>query len=656
MEIKNFFAQDASGNVIPGAQVDVFFPGTTSRVTTLQNAEGGAKANPFFADVKGLIQFAAPNGSYDLKVTTGTTSYTLRTQCADLTESVAEADAAATAAETARDVAVSTYADLQNTTDPALGAAIAGRGVVTATDAAQVSALPVARALSAQLYSGGRSGSFYWSEADHSADVSGDVLQGVYIAPASDLTGASGSWVRQYDIFQGVKIGWFGGVSDYGLTDNSAAIQAAYDFVAGGMRPRTVNWDGKYGFGTTIIKPGSCTTRGNPTDALGSDGPAPSTMAWIGGADPMFYTEGSRTRFFDLGVINKGLATDWIYYAPGAILPVWDNIHFLLPFVENRFSRSVIYSDGHRLGYGKMSRMNAGGSIAPKFIFVDGGETVISNRITTFSITDSVIGASSGLEMTLFYIKNQGIETLNIENNSFNTNSADSNLLIVDTTDTPISDVIFNLNFNGNEIDHIGTDPARRKFKLANVRNVNFNNNEVSAGGQMLHLGDLINSSVTSHDGNSIRSLSGAVWNTDATSKVCPGANRWGVSGTVQPTVSSPSATTGRFIKSENATAATLDFSVYNESGHNVREIDVNVAGAISIRALVAQVTAGTVVTVVHRNVSGGAIAAPSFFPSHFATYGAGVAPANGFSRSYTFYHNGVKFVEVSRTSGDVAN
>ena len=106
MEIKNYFAQDASGNVMPGARVDVFFPNTTSPVGTLQNAEGGAKSNPFFADVKGLIQFAAPNGLYDLKVTSGMTSYTIRIQCADLADSVAEAEAAVTAAQEAADSAI----------------------------------------------------------------------------------------------------------------------------------------------------------------------------------------------------------------------------------------------------------------------------------------------------------------------------------------------------------------------------------------------------------------------------------------------------------------------------------------------------------------------------------------------------------------------
>jgi len=130
MELKNYFAQDDAGNVLPGAECSVFFPDTTERVTTLENANGGPRSNPFFADSRGLIQFAAPNGRYDLQVKSGALSYTIRVQCADLDEAAAAAEAsadaaAASAAEAAS--AVSDFAaDLANTTDPAKGAAIVG--------------------------------------------------------------------------------------------------------------------------------------------------------------------------------------------------------------------------------------------------------------------------------------------------------------------------------------------------------------------------------------------------------------------------------------------------------------------------------------------------------------------------------------------------
>lgn len=237
MEIKNYFAQNAQGDILPGAQVDVFFPGTLTHVPTLQNAEGGAKANPFFADTKGLIQFAAPDGFYDMKVTAGAASYVLRIQCVDLETKVSEAEAFsdaaegfATQAETARDVAVSTYADLQNDTDPAKGAAIVGRGAVTVGSLAELASLPVDKNLSAALIAGGRSGTFYFDSSDLSSAVTDDTEKGVYVAPASDPTGVSGAWVRQYgqsvDTSPTVTDGWFG----VGEGDDSAALVAALKY------------------------------------------------------------------------------------------------------------------------------------------------------------------------------------------------------------------------------------------------------------------------------------------------------------------------------------------------------------------------------------------------------------------------------------------
>ena len=63
----------------------------------------------------------------------------------------------------------------------------------------------------------------------------------------------------------------------------------------------------------------------------------------------------------------------------------------------------------------------------------------------------------------------------------------------------------------------------------------------------------------------------------------------------------------------------------------------------------------GQVFTVQIRNVSGGAIATPTAV-SAFKTAGALVAPANGYSRSYTFMFDGTNWVEISRSSADTPN
>ena len=58
------------------------------------------------------------------------------------------------------------------------------------------------------LSAGGCSGTFIWDGSDLSTEVAADTLQGVYIAPSSDATGASGAWVRNFS--GGVDPKWFG--------------------------------------------------------------------------------------------------------------------------------------------------------------------------------------------------------------------------------------------------------------------------------------------------------------------------------------------------------------------------------------------------------------------------------------------------------------
>lgn len=121
-------------------------------------------------------------------------------------------------------------ADLANTTDTAKGAALVGRASVTVDSIAALADVPVDKKLSAILVSGGRSGTFYFDPSDLSAEVAEDTQQGVYVAPTSDVTGASGAWVRQYgqSVFlqPEVCVTWFGATGD-GSTDDTDACSAA---------------------------------------------------------------------------------------------------------------------------------------------------------------------------------------------------------------------------------------------------------------------------------------------------------------------------------------------------------------------------------------------------------------------------------------------
>ncbi|WJD63099.1 sialate O-acetylesterase [Pseudomonas kurunegalensis] len=105
MELKNYFAQDDQGNILGGATCYLYKRGTESLVNGLQRANGVALDNPFNADATGLIQLAAANGLYDLRVVTETRDYRVRVQFNDVGDTLLAANAAANDAQRARDAA-----------------------------------------------------------------------------------------------------------------------------------------------------------------------------------------------------------------------------------------------------------------------------------------------------------------------------------------------------------------------------------------------------------------------------------------------------------------------------------------------------------------------------------------------------------------------
>lgn len=104
MELKTYFAQDRTGNLIPSASVSIYLTGTTILASGLTNVSGTALANPFTADADGKIQFRAPDGIYDMQVSLGsTTGVKVTFQCVDVEQQLSDANSAADRAEAAAD-------------------------------------------------------------------------------------------------------------------------------------------------------------------------------------------------------------------------------------------------------------------------------------------------------------------------------------------------------------------------------------------------------------------------------------------------------------------------------------------------------------------------------------------------------------------------
>lgn len=99
----------------------------------------------------------------------------------------------------------------------------------------------------------GTEGWFTWDPSDLSTEVAADTQAGIYVAPNSDLTGASGAWVRVRDS-EDFNVRWFGADST-GATDATAAINAAIVALNAAGRGTLHLPRGTYAVSTAITPP-----------------------------------------------------------------------------------------------------------------------------------------------------------------------------------------------------------------------------------------------------------------------------------------------------------------------------------------------------------------------------------------------------------------
>jgi hypothetical protein len=110
---------------------------------------------------------------------------------------------------------------------------VAITGLASVASRTELAARPVIAGSQVALSEAGRSGAFVFDASTAMAErVAADPLQGVYVPPQSDISGASGAWVRQID--GPLNVRWFGARSDF-VTNALPAFNAAHTLIKSGF-------------------------------------------------------------------------------------------------------------------------------------------------------------------------------------------------------------------------------------------------------------------------------------------------------------------------------------------------------------------------------------------------------------------------------------
>ncbi|OBQ59569.1 hypothetical protein A9K72_25490 [Mesorhizobium loti] len=153
---------------------------------------------------------------------------------------------------------------------------------------------------------GGRNGRFVFSSSNLSTPVTADTAQGIYVAPASAPTGASGAWVRQND---GVaNAAWYGLDRSNTAAANTAALTAAMNFVIARIGALRIP-GGDYDLNAISV---NMTVSGQALHVTG-DGAGETNLRWNGTDGIVITTSGPRSwvggsgnavTFHRLGLVN----------------------------------------------------------------------------------------------------------------------------------------------------------------------------------------------------------------------------------------------------------------------------------------------------------------------------------------------------------------
>ena len=451
----------------------------------------------------------------------------------------------------------------------------------------------------------------------------------------------------------------FGAVGD-GTTDDTAALQAWIAYLNADAKNVGELGKGAFAFNTTLelTRTGvgiiGSQLKGRRT---GSTRLA-STLVWTGGADPMFRVATAQHTFAYVGVETNGSATDFLELNSGHIDLVMNNVFFS---GAGLFTRSVIRSNGNRLGYSSFNEVHCSSRTADKFIDIDGqgssgGITPIEFTRCTF-IGSNSSGSTGTNPWTVLHIKDERIEAVSFERCTFISRDG---LIVVDTTDSPITDAIRSLRVENCEFDEFTTSlSSQRMFKLENCHNVSFSNNIITGVTTVTDtaLCSLINSNVSRFESNWLEGLQ-YVFDNDSTSKINGIGINYSDWSSVQGIMLNA---TNWYIDVTQANFAQLDgaYLTPSISGNFICEVTSDTAYGFNLdKSRPQNWEAGQLFYLTIKNTSGGAVSAnPTFSSSTFEVQSSTITtPSDGHQVTILFRFDGTKAIQISQVSPEVDN
>lgn len=456
-----------------------------------------------------------------------------------------------------------------------------------------------------------------------------------------------GCFVRLVDDLS-LYISFFGAINDNGATDNYKPLNQAKisSNIDGG---NVVLGPGGTGFSKTINLDTENTTiigLNNQADQRGSALPS-SYMVWNGGQEPMISSKSSYHKFIGFSVENRGGATSWLELNEGSIGNRYTGLDFVGGSGHTKFTESLIKSNGNRMGYSVFENCQFKGA-SNVYIYIDGQGS--SNAITPITFKGRCIIESTNEETTFFKIIDEKVEALNVRDCTFNQQQAGLVIINCENSSPGSFDVI---NFDNNEIDinPSATDAEDRLFRIYNTPNININGNTMSLGGQALFMCNLVNSNVTSFNGNYYRSIAGPIFNPNSDSTVKEGVNYADKSNTNGVCkVKSAGITT-----IEYQTVMIVDGYQCQSKGGHLYEIEVSDSAGWQVRAPNTKpyyIRVGQFFSVMVKNATNGAISAGSFTNGFSIPSGIVEGPEPGETITYDFIFDGTEAIFLRKNGG----